>query len=415
MPIELERRSCKASYDYCHEELEEISALVINKLLMDIRSAKLNYSLFKKGLDAFKRVDRVLCHPQDDSAVAQELSAVETLIKEFQEEYRSKMSIFKDRTHLDAQMTEMNRRLVLSKHVLVNGSEDLRSKVIHIWEGAYSEAEAAWAVYGPMEDRVENCYNETKAEMQRLSAIQERVARNQSGYHTDRDMEQLVDVGWKLLSIRGIGSRYLLNINGEKLGKANDGIRKLMAEMTSLCKQVDDERKAKMNTNIKQLQKDKRSETHVKYEVYVKVDDAEFQADVCVRNGQQPKFCAAKSRPFEPPIGMRDTGSSRWTPPTLEVQLGTTNNPQRVVLKDLKASSPYINGSFSEKDIPIKLPQQNGRAFRTKVKRPGTFGPNTGNHTVKVTCIRKGTENCTGFVCKEPGQTHWIDSGTQRS
>ncbi|KAL5484788.1 hypothetical protein ACEPAI_7430 [Sanghuangporus weigelae] len=400
---------------------KQISTHVINNLLMNIRLAKLKHEHFKKGLGAFKRIERVLCHPEDDSAVPQALSAAEALIKEFQEEYRSKMSIFKDKAHVNARMNNMILRLTLSKQVLVNGSEDMRSRVIHTWEAAYSEAKAAWDVYALMEDQIENCYDETKAEVQKLSVIEERATQNQSGNYTVRDEEQLVAVGWELRRIHGIGFRCLSNIKGpeqrEKLGKANDRIQKLMAEMASLCKQVEDERKAKMNANVKQLQQDKKSETHVKYEVHVKVDDAKFRADVCIRNGQQPLFCAAKTRPFEPPIGVRNTGSSNWTPPTVEVQLGTTSDPQSIILKELNASSSYIHGSFSKKDIIVKLPQKSNPFSKTTVETSGTFGPgpNTGKHTAKVTCTRKGTENCTGYACKEPSLTHWIDSGTNRS
>ncbi|KAL5528035.1 hypothetical protein ACEPAF_7171 [Sanghuangporus sanghuang] len=418
MPAESEFGLFKTLQDYCHATFKEISTHVIQKLLMDIRLAKLDHEHFKKGLDAFNQIVHALRYPLDNAAVAQASSATEALIKEFQEEYKSKMSIFKDKAHIEDHMTEMNRRLILSKHVLANGSEDMRSSIINIWEGAHSQAKSAWNVYKPMEHQIENCYKETKEELQELVTIEERVIQNLSWNYTERDIRQLVDVAWKLRRIHKIGSGWLFDSNdpqGKELGKANSRLQKLMAEMTSLCKQVDDERKAKMDTNIKLLQKDKRSETHVKYEVYVKVDDAHFRTDVCVRNGQQPKFCAAKSRPFEPPVGMRDTGSSKWMPPTLEVQLATTNDPQKIVLKDLKASSSQIHGSFSRKDIIVNLPQKKGPFSRTTIETSGSFGPDTGKHTAKVICTRKGTETCTGYLCKEPSCIHWIDSGIHPS
>ncbi|KAL5506901.1 hypothetical protein ACEPAH_6357 [Sanghuangporus vaninii] len=417
MPAESEYGLFKILRDYCHATSREISTHIIYKLLVDIRLAKLDHEHFKKGLDAFKQLVRALWYPWDNAAIVQASSAAEALIKEFQEEYKSKMSIFKDEARIEEHIKEMNRRFILSKHVLVNGSGDMRSRILNIWERVHSHAESAWNVYEPMEHQIENCYKETKEEFQELVRLEEQVIQNLSWNYTERDIRKLVSVAWKLRNIHKIGSRWLFDSDtpeGKQVGKANSRIQNLMAEMTSLCNQLDDERKAKMNKNIKQLQTDTRSETHVKYEVYVKVHKDKFRADVCVRNDQQPKFCAAKSRPFEPPIGMRDTGSSKWTPPTLEVQLATTNDPQTIVLKDLKASRSHINGSFSKKDILIKLPQQIGRAFRTKVETSGTFGTNTGKHTVEVFCTGKGTENCTGFVCKEPGQTHWIDSGTQR-
>ncbi|KAL5528034.1 hypothetical protein ACEPAF_7170 [Sanghuangporus sanghuang] len=422
MSTELDQRSCKETRDYCHELLKEISALVLNKLLLDIRSANFNYKLFKRGLDAFKRIERSRNYPEDDPVLLQAFSAAEALIKEFEEEYRSEIGIFKDPAHVDAHMKKMIGRLTTSKYVLINGPADMRRKVIRTWEKAYSEAKTTWDIYGPMEGTIENCYSETKEQLKKLSVIEKRVAQNQSGNYTNHDSRQLFDVAQKLRNISGIGYDYSVNMNRSKrereiIGKANDEIQKLMAEMTSLCKQVDDERKAKMDTNIKQLQKDKRSETHVKYEVLVNVGDAKFRADVCVRNGQRPMFCAAKSRPFEPPVGMRDADRSKWTPPTLEAQLATTNDPQKkkIVLKDLKASSSRINGSFSRKDIIVNLPQKKGPFSRTTIETSGSFGPDAGKHTAKVICTRKGTETCTGYLCKEPSCIHWIDSGIHPS
>ncbi|KAL5506893.1 hypothetical protein ACEPAH_6349 [Sanghuangporus vaninii] len=416
MSMELERLSSLQLHRYCYDKLTEIDELVTDKLRRDIKFAKLNCKHFKKGLHAFVRVDRVLCHPQDDSAVAQELSAAEALTKEFQQEYKSKMNanIFVHQKPINAHLEMMIERFINSKYVLVNGSEDMRNKVMHIWARAYSEAEAAWAVYEPLEDRAENCYNETTAEIGKLADIRE-AAGGISLTHTNDQMRQLVAVGRKLQSIIETASGYLLNINGETLRKANDGIRELMDVMTSLYKQVSDERKAKMKTNVKQLQNDKKSETHVKYNVCVRVGKVEFQADVCVRNGQHPKFCAAKSRPFEPPVGMRDTQKAVWIPPTLEVQLATTNDPQTIVLKDLKASTSKVHGSFSKKDILIKLPQRKVPFSKTTQETSGNFENYPEKIPVTLTCIRKGTEKCTEYPCKEPSQTHWIDSGIRRA
>ncbi|KAL5484786.1 hypothetical protein ACEPAI_7428 [Sanghuangporus weigelae] len=419
MSAERQWRLCRATHDECHELSKQISTQVINNLLMNIRLAGLNHRHFKDGFDAFEGIKIIIAHPDQDSPPGR-ISTAEALIKTFQEDYKREMSIFTDQAHVNAQMKFMIDKFKHSKHVLVNGTDAMRSSVIYAWKAAVSQAEFVWGVYQYeyMEWHIENCYKETKKVLRDLASIEER--QNQSGNYTGHDEEQLAAVRSKLQEIHKTGSRYLKNIKGPKereLGKANDRIRELMAEMTSLRNQIDDKRKVKMNANIKQLQQDKRSETHVKYEIYVKVDDAKFQADVCIRNGQQPLFCAAKTRPFEPPIGVRNTGSSNWTPPTLEVQLGTTSDPQSIILKELNASSSYIHGSFSKKDIIVKLPQKSNPFSKTTVETSGTFGPgpNTGKHTAKVTCTRKGTENCTGYACKEPSLTHWIDSGTNRS
>ncbi|KAL5524163.1 hypothetical protein ACEPAG_8336 [Sanghuangporus baumii] len=409
---------CKAIRDDCHKLSEQISTHVINNLLMNIRLAKLDYEHFKKGLDAFKRIKHALNHQEGDPAVAQAFSAAEALIEEFYEDYRSKTGIFKHQFHINGQMNDMTRRLTFSNHVLENGSEDKRSTVIHTWEAAYSEAKTAWDVYAPMEDRIENCYKETEEQLQELARIEGRGVRNRFREYTGQDEEQLVAVRSKLQNVYDIGSKYLNSIKGpeqDRLEKATERIQKLMAEMTIVCKKVDDERRAKTNASVKQLQQEKKSETHVKYAVYVKVDDTEFRANVRIRNGQQPLFCAAKTRPFEPPVGMRETGNSKWTPPTLEALLGTTNDPQSIILKELNASSSHTHGSFSEKDIIVKLPQKNSPFSKTIVEISGTFGSNAGKHTAKITCTRKGTEKCTEYPCKEPRQTHWIDSGTNRS
>ncbi|KAL5528032.1 hypothetical protein ACEPAF_7168 [Sanghuangporus sanghuang] len=200
MDAEAERRFCKEIHDNCHEMLKEISALVIDKLLMELRSANFNYKLFKRGFDAFERIERVLYYPEDDPAVTQAFSAAEALIKEFEEEYRSKMGIFKDQDHIDAQMKKMIRRFSMSKYVLINVPADMRRRVRLTWGAACLQAHLAWSVYKPMEHQIEYCYKETKEGLQELETIEERIVQNPSRNYTERDIRQQLSSLWPLNS-----------------------------------------------------------------------------------------------------------------------------------------------------------------------------------------------------------------------
>ncbi|KAL5483643.1 hypothetical protein ACEPAI_8876 [Sanghuangporus weigelae] len=360
-----------------------------------MRTVKLLLWQFDKGAASFKEFSRAQ-EVQDETRLRDARKEIGNLERQFQEEHRARLHIFYEDIGVKNERQEMMLHFLASSRDIVNRGH----------------ATIMWNLYEHIETRVEQFQTKVKEAPREVARIEQRVF-SQHGAYSERDILDLVSLVWTLDHITTKAYK-LISETGDlpslaRAQKAKECIDGLMKEMEALHKEVQRKEKERMKENLDKLRKDKRKETHMKYEVRIKVDKVAFSSDVYVRDGLSPMFCAAKTSETEPPRGTQGPEPMNWTPPILEALLETTDDPLVIVLKELKVSSS-LHGTFSEINISIKLPQKTRSVFSTTSKHTGSIG-GTGSHSLRITCTKMKSANCVAYLCREPSKKHWINSG----
>ncbi|KAL5532467.1 hypothetical protein ACEPAF_6037 [Sanghuangporus sanghuang] len=377
-----------------------------------MRTVKLLLWQFDKGAASFGEFNRAQ-EAQDETRLRDARKEIGNLERQFQEEHWARLHIFYEDIKVKSERQEkMLQFLASSRHIVTNGTLEDKKAIEKMWGNGHRHASTMWGLYEHIEARVEQDQKKIEESLRKLTRIQQSPL-NQHGAYSERDILDLVSLAWTLDHITTRAHKLLSEGGGlsslVRIQTAKECIDGLMKEMEALHKEVKRQEQERMKENLDRLRKDKRKETHVKYEVRAKVDKVAFSSDVYVRDGRPPMFCAAKTSESEPPRGAQGPQPMNWTPPILEALLETTDDPLVIVLKELRVSSS-LHGTFSEKNISIKLPQKTRSAFSTTSKHTGSIG-GTGSHSLRITCTKIKSANCVTYLCKEPSKKHWINSG----
>ncbi|KAL5505091.1 hypothetical protein ACEPAH_7754 [Sanghuangporus vaninii] len=405
-------RLFKINQDYAHEAYHSSCSALTDEILLKVRSVKLLLWQFDKGAASFGKYNRAQ-EAQDETRLRDARKEIGSLERQFQEEHQARLHIFYEDVKVKSERQEkMLQFLASSRDIFNNGTLEDKKAVEKMWDNGHRHATIMWSLYEHMETRVEQYQEKIEESLRKYKRINQSVS-NQHGAYSERDILEIVSLAWTLDHIttraqKLFSERNVLS-NLVRAQTAKECIDGLMKEMEALHKEVKRQEQKRMKENLDRLRKDKRKETHVKYEVRVKVDKVSFSSDVYVRDGQPPMFCAAKINESEPPRGAGGPEPMNWTPPVLEALLETTDDPLVIVLKELRVSSS-LHGTFSEMNISIKLPQKTGSVFSTSSIHNGSIG-GTGSHSLKITSTKVKSANCVAYLCKEPSKKHWINSG----
>ncbi|KAL5520976.1 hypothetical protein ACEPAG_8898 [Sanghuangporus baumii] len=377
-----------------------------------MRTVKLLLWQFDEGATSFKEFSRAQ-EVQDETRLKDARKEIGNLERQFREEHRARLHIFYEDKGVKSDRQEMMLQfLASSKDIVSKGSLEDRKVVEKLWDDGHRHATIMWNLYEHIEARVEQLQTKVKDALRKVTRIEHSVF-NQHGAYSERDILDLVSLAWTLDHSTAKAYKHIREIGDlpslVQAQKAKECIDELMKKMEVLHKEFQRQEQKRMKENLDKLRKDKRKETHIKYEVRIKVDKVAFSSDVYVREGRPPMFCAAKTSEIEPPRAPQGPEPMKWTPPILEALLETTDDPLVIALSELKVSS-LLHGIFSEKNVSIKLPQRPGSVFSITSKHTGSIG-GTGSHSLRITCTKMKFDNCVAYLCREPSKKHWINSG----
>ena len=306
--------------------------LLVGDLLRALRTSKFLRAVFDEGVQRYERLvseKRAGDEARIHTALSDVGGALESWIKD---EHRVLLHIFyEDVGVADRRLSMVETFCATSRSIARRGEPEDAQQVLHQWEKAKVQADHMWTPYRNEERRIERNLQDMDQAFMDLETIRLTSYRE----YSKQDVLNVVACSLVFERVARGATELSAQTGGiaavMQTGEAGKKIEDIMRELETYNTELEKRQKAKYEKQQKLAVDRLRAQidgTHIKYKVDIEIErlkGAKFSDDVCVREGQSPKFCGARTEIVPPQSG--NTQRMKWMPPALEAKLQATSDP----------------------------------------------------------------------------------------